>query len=165
MGADFRTAKDVFALVKAIFGCLHEWGTSKLDILINNAVQTLTDSIEREERPEIQREWLMMSTESGDRLVQDNDTDYTLRLRGGQSDRLLREQQCSKPRTTIILGAAHVRDTIRRVGGAAERAKRALAAMLGQRGDQRDDWLGDRFRLSLIRSLKSNIYTNPLCCD
>ena len=48
-----------------------------------------------------------------------------------------------------------------RVGGAAERAKRALAAILGQRGDQRDDRLGDRFRLSLIRSLKSNIYTLP----
>ena len=48
-----------------------------------------------------------------------------------------------------------------RVGGAAERAKRALAAILGQRRDQRDDRLGDRFRLSLIRSLKSNIYTVP----
>jgi NAD(P)-dependent dehydrogenase (short-subunit alcohol dehydrogenase family) len=91
MGADFRTAKDVFALVKAILGCLHEWGTSKLDILINNAAQTLTDSIEREER-QIQREWLLMSADSGeDRLVQDNDTDYTPRLRGGQSDRLLIE--------------------------------------------------------------------------
>lgn len=90
MGADFRTAKDVFALVKAIIGCLHEWGTSKLDILINNAAQTLTDSVEREER-QIQREWLLMSAESGDRLVQDNDVDYTPRLRGGQSDRLLIE--------------------------------------------------------------------------
>ena len=49
-----------------------------------------------------------------------------------------------------------------RVGGAAERAKRALAAMLGQRRDQRDDRMGDRFRLSLIRSLKSNIYTFPV---
>ena len=88
MGADFRTAKDVFTLIKAILGYLHERGTSKLDILINNAAQTLTDSIEGEER-QIQREWLLTSAESGDRVVQDDDTDYTPRLRGGHSDRLL----------------------------------------------------------------------------
>ena len=90
MGADFRSAKDVFALIKAIVECLHGWGTNKLDILINNAAQTLTDSFEQEER-QILREWLLTGS-SDDDMVQDGvdgATDYTPRLRGGQSDRLL----------------------------------------------------------------------------
>ncbi|KAF8327989.1 dehydrogenase [Amanita rubescens] len=91
MGADFRSAKDVFALIKAIVGCLHDWETNKLDILINNAAQTLTDSIEQEES-QIRREWLLTSSsDDNDVMVQDGAADYTARLRGGQSDRLLTE--------------------------------------------------------------------------
>lgn len=48
VGADFRTANDAFALVSQTKSILHEWG-SGLDILINNAAQTLTDSVEMEE--------------------------------------------------------------------------------------------------------------------
>ncbi|KAF8735592.1 hypothetical protein AX14_001842 [Amanita brunnescens Koide BX004] len=90
LGADFRTAKDVFALIKAILGCLHDWETGKLDILINNAAQTLTDSVEQE-ASHIRREWLLANAEPDGRIAQDDDIDYTPRLRGGQSDRLLIE--------------------------------------------------------------------------
>ncbi|KKY34419.1 putative short-chain dehydrogenase [Diaporthe ampelina] len=48
VGADFRTASDAFALVLQTKSILHEWG-SGLDVLINNAAQTLTDSVEMEE--------------------------------------------------------------------------------------------------------------------
>lgn len=53
VGADFRTAKDAFALVTATKGILVEWaqeGTTdeRLDILVNNAAQTLTDSVKKE---------------------------------------------------------------------------------------------------------------------
>lgn len=56
VGADFRTARDAFALVAAVKGILKEWtlrgttggGEVKLDILVNNAAQTLTDSVKRE---------------------------------------------------------------------------------------------------------------------
>lgn len=47
VGADFRTANDAFALVGQTKSILQEWGTS-LDILVNNAAQTLTDSVEME---------------------------------------------------------------------------------------------------------------------
>lgn len=48
VGADFRTASDAFSLVGQTKSILEEWG-SGLDILINNAAQTLTDSVEMEE--------------------------------------------------------------------------------------------------------------------
>ncbi|POS81585.1 hypothetical protein DHEL01_v200023 [Diaporthe helianthi] len=48
VGADFRTANDAFTLVRQTKSILQEWG-SGLDILINNAAQTLTDSVEMEE--------------------------------------------------------------------------------------------------------------------
>lgn len=47
VGADFRTASDAFALVVQTKSILQEWG-SGLDILINNAAQTLTDGVEAE---------------------------------------------------------------------------------------------------------------------
>lgn len=48
VGADFRTANDAFSLVYQTKSILQEWN-SDLDILINNAAQTLTDSVEMEE--------------------------------------------------------------------------------------------------------------------
>lgn len=48
VGADFRTASDAFALVVQTKSILKEWGCG-LDILINNAAQTLTDSVAMEE--------------------------------------------------------------------------------------------------------------------
>jgi NAD(P)-dependent dehydrogenase (short-subunit alcohol dehydrogenase family) len=57
VGADFRAANDVFRMVAAVKEQLMVWSREggnnetspgKLDILINNAAQTLTDSLERE---------------------------------------------------------------------------------------------------------------------
>lgn len=49
VGADFRAAKDAFGLVGVVKRWLaEEVGTEKLDILINNAAQTLTDKFEME---------------------------------------------------------------------------------------------------------------------
>ncbi|PFH47660.1 hypothetical protein AMATHDRAFT_77100 [Amanita thiersii Skay4041] len=92
-GADFRTAKDVFALVQDITQCLEEWDVSKLDILINNAAQTLTDPIEKEEQ-NIQHEFLLTSappTSAGSSSVfRTSISSYVPRVRGGnQPDRLL----------------------------------------------------------------------------
>ena len=48
VGADFRAARDAFALVEQVRALVAEFGGT-LDILINNAAQTLTDSIGQEE--------------------------------------------------------------------------------------------------------------------
>ena len=48
VGADFRAARDAFALVEQVRALVSDFG-GKLDILINNAAQTLTDSVEQEE--------------------------------------------------------------------------------------------------------------------
>ncbi|KAJ4392801.1 hypothetical protein N0V91_011251 [Didymella pomorum] len=51
LGADFRCAADVFALVEETRRCLRDWGGAKnLHLLVNNAAQTLTDSVRKEER-------------------------------------------------------------------------------------------------------------------
>ncbi|MBE3042159.1 hypothetical protein IMZ48_06180 [Candidatus Bathyarchaeota archaeon] len=50
MGADFRSANDAFRLVEVIKEIVISRWEGKLDILINNAAQTLTDSVEAEER-------------------------------------------------------------------------------------------------------------------
>lgn len=49
VGADFRTANDAFALIRRTRSTLQEWGSGGLDILINSAAQTLTDSVRMEE--------------------------------------------------------------------------------------------------------------------
>ncbi|TQN70865.1 hypothetical protein CSHISOI_04605 [Colletotrichum shisoi] len=58
VGADFRTARDAFALVEATRGILAREGRT-LDILINNAAQTLTDPVEREKEA-IAREQMLL---------------------------------------------------------------------------------------------------------
>ncbi|KAJ8114169.1 hypothetical protein OPT61_g3892 [Boeremia exigua] len=56
VGADFRCAADVFALVRNARRCLQGWaGAETLHLLINNAAQTLTDSVSKEKRA-IERE-------------------------------------------------------------------------------------------------------------
>ena len=53
VGADFRCAKDAHDLVHETKQCLQKWmngGKAKLTALINNAAQTLTDSVKTEER-------------------------------------------------------------------------------------------------------------------
>lgn len=58
IGADFRTARDAFRLVHVVKELLRSWGSDlgrrkserTLDILINNAAQTLTDPLRAEAR-------------------------------------------------------------------------------------------------------------------
>ncbi|KAJ3537729.1 hypothetical protein NMY22_g5480 [Coprinellus aureogranulatus] len=70
VGADFRTAKDVFALIESVKKCLKEWDSSVLHILINNAAQTLTDSVKKED-DSIRRERLLL-LESSSGIVTEN---------------------------------------------------------------------------------------------
>lgn len=85
VGADFRTAKDVFSLVINIKRCLEGWRTRKLDILINNAAQTLTDSLEKEAE-HIEREQSLLAEARDKKVVKDNG--YIPRVRGGQGNLL-----------------------------------------------------------------------------
>lgn len=80
IGADFRTARDAFALVKAVRSALGEWNATTLDILINNAAQTLTDSIKKEERAIAREQQHSREAASTSLLFH---TPYQPRIRGG----------------------------------------------------------------------------------
>ncbi len=83
-GADFRTARDAFALVEATKQALKNWNVSTLDILINNAAQTLTDSVKKEQRAiylEQQQEDGAADTGLVFRL--EGSSQYCPRIRGG----------------------------------------------------------------------------------
>jgi NAD(P)-dependent dehydrogenase (short-subunit alcohol dehydrogenase family) len=88
VGADFRAANDVFALVEAIKQCLRTWGTDKLDILINNAAQTLTDPIEKESAA-IRREQQLLGESFGGQLIASST--YMPRIRGAGQFKTHRE--------------------------------------------------------------------------
>lgn len=87
VGADFRRAKDVFRFVGSINEILQEWDgdnsgrcDGKLDILINNAAQTLTDPIAAETKAiqnEIRLQRLLGNTSS---IVANG---YEATIRGG----------------------------------------------------------------------------------
>ncbi|KAG6820757.1 hypothetical protein H0H93_012021 [Arthromyces matolae] len=78
IGADFRTAKDVFALLGVVKNCLRDWHRDKLDILINNAAQTLTDHVDVEKH-NLEREVHLKSVGTGSMVV---DGGYFPRVRG-----------------------------------------------------------------------------------
>ncbi|KAJ4990930.1 hypothetical protein SVAN01_03501 [Stagonosporopsis vannaccii] len=83
LGADFRSASDVFALVRDTRRCLRDWGgAEKLQLLINNAAQTLTDSVREEERA-IEREAGLTQLADTSRMYVSGT--YTPRVRGGGS--------------------------------------------------------------------------------
>lgn len=79
VGADFRSARDAFDLVEQTRIIIAAWG-GRLDILINNAAQTLTDSVETEEQA-VHREHLLKDEVSTTRLIQHQQ--YSARVRGG----------------------------------------------------------------------------------
>ena len=84
IGADFRTSGDVFRLASTAHRVLMDWsaGAAQLDILINNAAQTLTDSTAAESKAIAQEEELRGRNGSGQLLV-NPDRDYIPRVRGG----------------------------------------------------------------------------------
>ncbi|KAK1623255.1 hypothetical protein BDP81DRAFT_332402 [Colletotrichum phormii] len=81
IGADFRAAADAFSLVQSIKRVLQEEGWT-LNYLINNAAQTLTDPMEKEERAiEHERFLLANPPDDGKGVVVRHD--YSPRVRGG----------------------------------------------------------------------------------
>lgn len=91
VGADFRAASDVFHLLEIIKQQLKEWDENeigKLDILINNAAQTWTDSLETERNAVQNEEKLRLEGVKRELLVAGSG--YKARVRGEvQSSRLL----------------------------------------------------------------------------
>ncbi|KAF6821890.1 hypothetical protein CPLU01_12338 [Colletotrichum plurivorum] len=84
VGADFRAARDAFALVEATKAILQK-EQRNLDILINNAAQTLTDSVAKEQKA-IHREQLLLdqsTTEGPGKFSLVVRQGYTARVRGG----------------------------------------------------------------------------------
>lgn len=91
VGADFRTANDAFRLVHIVKQLLRAWDdetpsdTSKsLDILINNAAQTLTDPIKGEVRAISREDHLKEHPQTMALLAESENDRYTPRVRGGQ---------------------------------------------------------------------------------
>jgi NAD(P)-dependent dehydrogenase (short-subunit alcohol dehydrogenase family) len=79
VGADFRSARDAFDLVKHTRAIIATRG-GKLDILINNAAQTLTDSVKTEGQA-VHRENLLKDKVFPMALLEDQQ--YNARVRGG----------------------------------------------------------------------------------
>ncbi|TRX93066.1 hypothetical protein FHL15_005934 [Xylaria flabelliformis] len=79
IGADFRSARDAFELAREIHRVVQGWGGT-LHILINNAAQTLTDSIEKETSSVKKEERLKSSTTSSHLLPS---TSYVPKVRAG----------------------------------------------------------------------------------
>ena len=84
IGADFRTSRDVFRLANLARQVLENWsdGVPHLDILVNNAAQTLTDTVTAESRAIALESKLGALNESSQVLV-DHDRGYIPRVRGG----------------------------------------------------------------------------------
>ncbi|KAI1130268.1 NAD(P)-binding protein [Nemania abortiva] len=79
VGADFRSSRDAFELAREIRQIVQGWGAT-LDILINNAAQTLTDSIEKE-RSSVRKEELLKGSIGKSLLLPS--TSYTPKVRAG----------------------------------------------------------------------------------
>ncbi|KAH6671367.1 hypothetical protein B0J14DRAFT_485268 [Halenospora varia] len=112
VGADFRAASDVFHLVdvvKDILSCWSENGRPKLDILINNAAQTLTDPLEKESEA-VEREQLLLIDQSNktSRLLCQN-SNYQARIRGGVPSSILLASRESQ--NSLLPGKSSQEDT------------------------------------------------------
>lgn len=106
VGADFRAARDAFALVEAAKAILQKEQRS-LDILINNAAQTLTDPVGKEQRA-IDREQLLLnqSKAAEDATGKSNPVvvrqGYSARVRGGATGMI-----SGQDTTGLIAGTTH----------------------------------------------------------
>lgn len=91
VGADFRTAKDAFRLVYVVKELLRSWGSElslikserSLDILINNAAQTLTDPVRAEARAIFREEQLKDHPRTQAMIAGHPGDGYRPRIRGG----------------------------------------------------------------------------------
>jgi NAD(P)-dependent dehydrogenase (short-subunit alcohol dehydrogenase family) len=93
VGADFRAAADVFSLVDIVKSQLRRWnddGEIHLDILINNAAQTLTDPLEVERQAVRKEAQLEIEGRDATNHLQLSPSRYQAQIRGGvQSTQLL----------------------------------------------------------------------------
>lgn len=107
VGADFRAATDVFHLVSVVRDQLVKWsedGVAKLDILVNNAAQTLTDPLQKERRAVSREVRLRIGQGDSTSILQLGSSGYQARIRGGvQSSRLLAfesgQQEINEPKS------------------------------------------------------------------
>lgn len=81
VGADFRSARDAFELVAKAKAVVEQWGGT-LDILINNAAQTLTDSLDTE-KAAVRRENRLIREK--DSMMVEGPPIYQPRIRGGMT--------------------------------------------------------------------------------
>ncbi|KAI0203817.1 NAD(P)-binding protein [Astrocystis sublimbata] len=84
VGADFRSARDAFELAREIHCVVQRWG-GVLHILVNNAAQTLTDSIEKE-ASSVKREERLESSAQPSHLLPA--TSYRPKVRAGNMARI-----------------------------------------------------------------------------
>lgn len=93
IGADFRAATDVFHLVAVAKEQLKAWsedGEVKLDILVNNAAQTLTDPLEKERKAVQEERRLAIDCPESTGTFLLASSSYESRVRGGvQASKLL----------------------------------------------------------------------------
>ncbi|KAH7066805.1 dehydrogenase [Paraphoma chrysanthemicola] len=108
IGADFRSAADAFVLVDETKKCLSVWSSSdpetKLFAVINNAAQTLTDSVGKEQRAVDREKQLKLSIEQERILVKGT---YQARVRGDALSLTLKANKKSR----IDLNAANTMET------------------------------------------------------
>lgn len=108
VGADFRTANDAFRLVHIVKQLLHAWDGETpsdtprpLDILINNAAQTLTDPIKGEMRAISREDHLKNHPQTMALLAESENDRYTPRVRGGQQATWIPRITNNKPQPQI----------------------------------------------------------------
>ncbi|XMA20719.1 hypothetical protein WAI453_013510 [Rhynchosporium graminicola] len=85
LGADFRAASDVFSFVTIVKQKLQIWslnGESKLDILIKNAAQTLTDPLDQDVKATQQERKLVVQKIAERSKFQLTSSIYEARVRG-----------------------------------------------------------------------------------
>lgn len=109
IGADFRTAADVFGATKEIKRMIEAWSRWQTEdcgvyLLVNNAAQTLTDSVAKENTA-IEREKLLAGDET--RLIKPKAVGYTPRVRGGIRSQL----DGTMPASMITDGQSTTTDT------------------------------------------------------
>jgi len=117
IGADFRTARDAFSLVRATKEVLSDWGVERLHVLVNNAAQTLTDSVRKEERAVAREAESAADAEMTGLVFEGTGTRYQARVRGGVTAVAVASLFGSEEEKGMILPAVSVSASVSGEGG------------------------------------------------